>query len=407
MKFLRNLVLSVGILMAHGLRTGLTVLGGTVGVAALIVIVSVGNGTQAELQEMFNSMGTDLLIIRSGKVMQHRGHTHQMKRVTTLQDGDGEALLKALPEIRAVAAAIARPMAVQYQALATQTTVEAIASGGFAIRKITPASGRLFTPREAGARQAIVVLGDTVARNLFGTESAVGKLVKIGRLPFRVVAVAAPKGADANGGDQDDVVYIPLDTGVKRLFHSTFIETLYVQGASVEVLKTLEEDVRPLLRQRHRVKDDEEDDFTMQNQLTLMETALRTTETTTRLIAGVGGISLLVAGIGILAVMLMSVRERRWEIGLRRAVGARRTDILWQFLLEAALLAIAGALAGTLTGVIGVAVTNHLGWARADFAPFAAMLASVVATATGVLFGAYPAYRASLLEPIVALHAPE
>jgi putative ABC transport system permease protein len=407
MKFLRNLVLSVGILFAHRLRTGLTVLGGTVGVAALIIIVSVGHGTRAELQEMFGAMGTDLLIVRSGKVMQHRGHTHQMKRVTTLQETDGEAILHAVPSVKAVAAAIARPMAVHYQALATQTTVEAISPSGFAIRNITAASGRLFTEREAGARQAIAVLGDTVARNLFGQEDPVGRLVKVGRLPFRVVAVATPKGGDANGGDQDDVVFIPLDTGVKRLFHATFVETLYVQGASVEVLKTLEAEVRPLLRLRHRVKEDEEDDFTLQNQLTLMETALRTTETTTRLIAGVGGISLLVAGIGILAVMLMSVRERRWEIGLRRAVGARRTDILWQFLLEAALLAIAGAMVGTLAGIVGVAVTNHLGWARADFAPLAAILASTVATLTGVVFGAYPAYRASLLEPIVALHAPE
>jgi putative ABC transport system permease protein len=407
MKHARNLAMSWAILFAHRLRTTLSVLGVLVGVSALIVIVSVGNGTQAELEAMFNTMGTDLLIVRSGKFMQHRGHTHQITRVTTLQESDVAAIAKAHPDILGAAAAISRPMPVQYAATAAQTNVEAIDAAGLRLRNITADSGRLFSDQESGARRAIAVLGPTVATSLFGKTDPVGALVKIGRLPFRVIGVATPRGSDANGSDQDDVVYIPLDTGVKRLFHATYVETIYVKAATVEALDGVEAAVRPVLRKRHRLTEKREDDFTLQNQKALMEAALDTSRSTTRLVAGVGGISLVVAGIGILAVMLMSVRERRWEIGLRRAVGARRLDILLQFLFEAALLALAGAGAGILMGLAGVVLTNHMGWARADFSVEAAMLASSVSVAIGILFGAYPAHRASLLEPIVALHSPE
>jgi putative ABC transport system permease protein len=404
MKHLRNLAMSASILASFRLRTGLSVLGVLVGVAALIIIVSAGKGTRLELEEAFNAMGSDLLIVRSGKVRVHRGRARQVTRVTTLQEDDAPAIAAADPAVMAVAPAISRSMQLQYRALATQTTVEATTPDGFLCRNVTAASGRLFTREESGARRAIAVLGATVAANLFGQEDPLGQLVKIGRLPFRVVGVATPKGADMNGADQDDFVFIPLDTGMKRLFHINYIETIYVKAESVDALGGLEVTVRSLLRERHRLQKGQDDDFTLQNQRTLLDTALETSEATNRLVTGVGAISLLVAGIGILAVMLMSVRERRWEIGLRRAIGARRTDILFQFLFEAALLAFAGAASGVLTGLLGVAVVNHFGWVRADFSVTAALLSSSVSIAIGVLFGAYPAHRASLLEPIEALH---
>ena len=281
-------------------------------------------------------------------------------------------------------------------------------------RKTTPslkgvevATGRLFTPRETGARRAVVVLGATVAENLFPDQDPVGELVTMGRLPFRVIGVTAERGSDASGNDQDDIAFIPLDTGMRRVFHVTWIETIYVQVPDSNAMQTAEDAIRTLLRERHRLGEAVDNDFDVQNQADLLKTELETTGATTRLVTGVGAISLVVAGIGILAVMLMSVRERRWEIGLRRAVGARREDILVQFLSEAALLSFAGALVGILAGAGLVHLTNRMGWARADFSVDAAMISTGVSVAIGLVFGIHPARQAAALEPIAALRTRE
>lgn len=405
MKHGRNLAMSISILFAHRLRTGLSILGVLIGVAALIVISSVGDGMNNDLREMFRAMGSDLLVVRSGKFVQHRGRSRQLGNVTTLKIEDARAIEKEVAGVVAAAAAISRSLPVKYTVTATQTTVEALETAGMTVRDVAAQTGRLFTDQESGARRTVVVLGATVAESLFSNRDPIGALITVGRLPFTVLGVARAKGSDINGNDQDDIVYIPLDTGMKRLFHTSFIETIYVRGQSEEMLEPMATAISGLLRVRHRIKEVQDDDVSVQNQAAMMEAAMETTRATTRLVSGVAAIILAVAGIGILAVMLMSVRERRWEIGLRRAIGATRSDILWQFLTEAALLSLTGGLLGIGLGALGVGLTNHYGWARAEFSAEAAVVSFTVSVLVGVVFGIYPAHKASLLEPITALNS--
>ena len=275
---------------------------------------------------------------------------------------------------------------------------------GFRIRNIAIASGRPFDPEENRARRRVAILGPTVVENLFGGADPIGLRMRIGRVPFEVVGVTVPKGMDANGVDQDDLIIVPLETAMRRLFNVTHIETIYVQARSAELLNTGEKEIRELLRQRHRLRD-KPDDFTIQNQATLVDTERETTRSMTFLIGSVAGISLVVGGIGILAVMLISVRERTGEIGLRRAVGARRSDIRTQFLLESGLLAAAGGLVGVLGGVGAALAVSWLGYWETVISWHAAVVGLVFSVSVGIVFGIYPAMQAAALEPIEALRA--
>jgi len=302
--------------------------------------------------------------------------------------------------------AISRRLPLRSATGATQTNVEAMSHAGFHIRDFQAAQGRLYGPDEEGARQAVAVLGATTAKNLFGSANPVGQRITLGRLTFRVIGVTAPKGSDSWGDDMDDIVFVPLDTGMKRLFHVVYVETLFVQSFGEAYLAEAEAAVTDLLRERHKTTSSKDDDFTVQNQLSLLEASVSTLRSANQVVIGVAGMSLLVAGIGILAVMLMTVRERRWEIGLRRALGARRRDIAQQFLTEAALLTFVGGILGVVLSVLVVHACNVFGWATADFSWVAAGIGGVVAISVGVLFGLYPAIKASRLQPVEALNSP-
>ncbi len=403
MRYGRNLSISVGILMAHRLRTSLSVAGVVVGVAAITVVVSVGNGMKADIEDEFRAMGSELVVVRSGRFRSHGGRPHQIADVTTLTEEDAEALQGMSSDVKAVGPCVSRPMVVKNGTLSTQSTVEALSFAAVGIRNLSVSSGRLFLAGEMGVRRTVAVLGAGVAENLFEGEDPVGRLITVGRLPFRVIGVAPTLGTDINGNDQDNVVYIPLDTGMRRLFHVTYLQTIYVKGVDAASLSRIEEQAGRLLRTRHKLRPQEEDDFTLQNQVTMLEAALQTSASMTRLVGSVGAICLVVAGIGVLAVMLMSVRERRGEIGLRRAIGARQSDILLQFLSEAALLSVSGGLIGLALGALAVALANELQWARADFSVQAALLSFTVSVTVGLLFGIYPARKAARLHPAVAL----
>jgi putative ABC transport system permease protein len=247
-------------------------------------------------------------------------------------------------------------------------------------------------------------LGPTAARNLFDDNDPIGQRIRIGRVPFEVVGVASPKGVDVNGMDQDDLILVPLQSAMRRLLNVTHVETVYVQARTSDVLDRAEAEIGALLREKHRLGG-KPDDFTIQNQATLLRTERETTRALTLLIGSVAGISLLVGGVGILAVMLISVRERTNEIGLRRAVGALRRDIRNQFLFESAMLAAAGGLLGTAIGVVGVLSVSGLGYAQAIVSWRAVAISLGFSVVVGVVFGIYPAVRAAKLEPIEALRA--
>jgi len=333
MKFSQNIILSCEILAAHKLRTFLSVLGLVVGVSAVVVIASAGKGAEERVLDRIRDMGTNLIIVNAGQTRVVAGRQRQMATVTTLLPNDAAAIVEHCPSVRFASPSSSKKLPARFGTETTNTNVVGMTTDGFRVRNIELAAGRSFDPEETRGMRRVAVLGATVAANLFDDDDPIGVSFRIGRVPFEVIGVTSPKGTDVNGVDQDNLVIVPLNTAMRRLFNVTHINAVHVQATDADVLQHAETEIRKLLRQRHRLRD-KPDDFTVQNQATLLATERETSRAMTLLVGSVSGISLAVGGVGILAVMLISVRERTREIGLRRAIGARRRDIRNQFLLE-------------------------------------------------------------------------
>ena len=402
MKLSRNLLLSCEIFAAHKLRTLLSVIGIVVGIATVVLMVSAGRGAEREILDRIRAMGTNLITVNAGQTRVIAGRQRQTSTVTTMKIADAEAVALECPAVLRAAPAAVRRLAVRWDDTNSNTNVVGTTPEAFAIREIAVASGRRFDAEENRARRRVAVLGPTAAANLFEEVDPVGLQVRIGRVPFEVIGVARPKGTDINGTDQDDLVLVPLETAMRRLLNVDHIDTIYAQAVTAGLLDRAEDEIRSLLRDRHRLGD-RPDDFTIQNQATLLEAERETAQSMTLLIGSVAAISLVVGGIGILAVMLISVRERTHEIGLRRALGATRADIRLQFLLESGLIAGVGGVVGVLLGALAVVAIGQLGyWATVISWP-AALGGCAFSIGVGVIFGIYPAMRAAALEPIEAL----
>jgi len=406
MKLSKNAGLSFEILAAHKLRTALSVLGIVVGVAAVVVIVSAGKGAEKRILDQIRDMGTNLITVSAGQTSLVAGRQRQMTIVVTLLSADADAIAKECPSIVAAAPATGNKLATRWEDQNAPTNVLGMTPDGFAVRNFALASGRFFDADENHASRRVAVLGPTVVENLFGKADPIGQTIRIGRrgVPFEVIGVTRPKGVDTNGLDQDDVILVPLGAAMRRLMNVIYVQTIYVQAKRSDLLDSAEREIRDLLRRRHRLEG-KRDDFTIQNQATLIEGERETAQSMTLLVGSVAGISLLVGGVGILAVMLISVRERVQEIGLRRAVGACRRDIRNQFLLESAMLAGLGGFTGVLVGVTATVAASALGSWDAAISWESAGIAFVFSVSLGVIFGIYPAIRAASLEPIEALRA--
>jgi len=404
MKLSRNLSLSYEILAAHTLRTLLSMLGIIVGVGAVVLMVAAGKGAEKRILDRIRDMGTNLIVVNAGQTRIVAGRQRQMATVTTLVADDATAIVASCPSVQRAAPAMSKKLSVRFGAETANTNVVGMTPDGFGIRNIEIASGRTFDTEESRGRRRVAILGPTVVANLFGVGDPVGQRIRIGRVPFEVVGVTRPKGMDANGADQDDLIIVPLTTAMRRLFNVTYVDRIYVQAAHAGALSRAENEVRDLLRQRHRLRG-RSDDFTIQNQATLLKTERETSRSMTLLVGGAAGISLLVGGVGILAVMLISVRERTGEIGLRRAAGARKRDIRDQFLLEAAILSCTGGIIGVASGVAGATLLSRLGYWETVVSWRAAAGGFLFAASLGIVFGLYPALRAAELEPIEALRA--
>jgi putative ABC transport system permease protein len=404
MKLSRNVILSVEILTAHKLRTLLSIIGIVVGVGAVILMVSAGRGAEKQILDRIQGMGTNLVIINAGRTSIIAGRQRQMDTVRSLVVSDAQAVAKDCPSVALATPAVSKKLTLRWEDQDAVTNVVGMTADGLRVRNFAVAAGRAFDPEESRAAKRLAIIGPTASANLFGSADPVGQQIRINKVPFEVIGVTAPKGMDINGLDQDDLTIVPLETAMRRLLNLDYVHTLYAQARSSSAIDSAEREIAELLHQRHRLGG-KPDDFTIQNQATLLATERETTGSMTLLIGSVAGISLLVGGVGILAVMLMSVRERTREIGLRRAVGALRRDIRNQFLFESGLLAGTGGLVGVIGGVGLSLAVSAIGYWPALISWAAAAIAFGFSVAVGIFFGLYPAIRAARLEPIESLHS--
>jgi putative ABC transport system permease protein len=405
MRLLKGSRIALKAVTAHKLRALLAILGIVVGVAAVIIMLAVGEGARREVLGKIQGLGTNLVIVSAGQMKLVAGRPQLVGSVTTLDLRDARAIAEDCPSVSRVVPIHSRKLAVKYGTGTANTSIVGTSADFPAVREFRTTSGRFFDADEVQGGQRVAVVGQTVLTNLGVGRSLVGETIRIGAVPFEVIGVLEPKGINYAGIDEDDQILIPITTALRRLFNATSLTSLYIQAKDERVMGAAGQQVTELLRERHRIRAGRPDDFTIQTQAEILEAAQETSRTFNLLLGSVAGISLFVGGIGILAMMVISVRERTREIGVRRAVGARRRDILLQFVLEATSLSLGGGCMGIVVGLAGGVILGRVtGWPTA-VPPLAILLAVGVSAAVGIFFGAYPARRAARLDPIVALRA--
>lgn len=370
----------------------------------MVVMVSMGRGAQKRILDMIHNMGTNLIVVNAGHITLVGGRERQSAIVTTLKPSDADAILDHCASVADVAPETISKMNVQWESENLMTNVIGVTAAAFQIRNIEIEIGRNFDSAENDTARRVAIVGSVIVEKLFKGENPIGHQIRIGRAPFEVVGVMKAKGVDANGVDRDDRLLIPINTAMRRLIRITYIQKMHIQVASSEHLQRAEMEIRELLRERHRLRD-KPDDFTIQNQGTLVQTERESARTLTFLVGSVAAISLLVGGVGILAVMLTASRERRKEIGLRRAIGARRRDIRTQFLMESLIIAAIGGFSGASIGLLFTFLASILGGWDAIVSWDATGAGLALSAVIGLIFGIYPASKASSLEPIEALRA--
>ena len=406
MKILRNVRISRKSLFAHKVRTILALSGITIGVAAVIIMTAIGQGAQKAVLEKIEKMGSNLLIITSGQTKTMVSRQSESGREKTLKLGDSEAVAEECTSVSLVVPGQDQVLRTRYGNLSIMATILGTKSGFPEVRNFDLTLGRFFTDEENRASLRKAVLGSEVYEELFEGADPIGETVRINKIPFEVIGILKSKGLSVQGSNQDDRILIPINTAMRRVFNVDYINTIFIKVSSRQEMDRAEDEIRELLRERHRLnRRNKSDDFTIQNQITALRAERETSESFKLLIIGIAAISLFVGGIGILAVMLLTIRERISEIGLRMATGARRRDILVQFLTEALILGSAGGLCGVCLGAIGSGLASKFTVLTTSMSPESIMISLGVSLAVGVLFGVLPARRASMLDPIEALRS--
>ena len=389
---------------ANRLRTILTMLGMVIGVGAVILMLAVGQGAQQQVQSSIASMGSNLFIILSGSATSG-GVRMGGGAVPTLTVADAQAL-EELPALFAVAPSSPGTAQMVYGPNNWSAQIIGTTPNYLLVRDWELAAGSPFTDSDIRSATRVALLGKTVAKNLFGDDDPVDKTIRIKNSPYLVLGVLAAKGQSLDGRDQDDTVLVPVTTAQRKLFGTQFAGTvryIMAQARSPEAMREAENSITELLRQRHRIRDGAENDFTVRNLTAMANTAAETAKVMSLMLGAIASISLLVGGIGIMTIMLVSVTERTREIGIRMAIGARGKDILLQFLLEAIIISVIGCLIGVLLGVGGAIAVSKLAGMAIVITISSIFMAFAVAAGVGIFFGWYPARKASMLRPIDAL----
>jgi putative ABC transport system permease protein len=391
-------------LVRKKMRAALTMLGIIICVSAVIAKVSIGQGASASVQAQIESIGTNLLFVSAGaqNVGGVRSGTGD-SGTNTLTVEDLEAIKREVPSVSMVTPAINARAQLVAGNMNWNTSVQGVSEQYPEVRKWNVQTGAFFTDSDVRTAARVIVIGQTIADNMFPGMDAVGQTLRVSNLPFRVVGVMVRKGQDQGGRDQDDIAFAPYTTVQKKVLGNTRVQIAYVSAITEDATYTAQLQIGELLRQRHKLTANEPDDFTVRNMTDVAEAATETSKTMTILLACIAGVSLLVGGIGIMNIMLVSVTERTREIGIRMAIGARSSAVRSQFLIESIVLSLTGGTIGILLGIaLSLAIPAMLGWPT--LVSVMAIVGSVIfSVAVGVFFGYYPARKAAALDPIEAL----
>ena len=384
------------------MRTALTMLGIVIGVGAVIVMVAIGNGAQAQIKSQISGLGTNLIVVTAGTV-NTGGASQGAQSFNRLTVEDVDAIKREATLLAGVSPVIVTRTQVVGGSGNWRAEVNGVSTGFFTIRDWATTSGDLFTEEDVRTKRTVVLLGATVAKNLFEDGDPVGREIRLGKTPFTVAGVLASKGQTASGADQDDVVIVPYTTAQTRLNGFSFLGQILASASSPASLAPAQEEIKVIMRAAHGIPNGGTDDFTVRDQTAIAKAATSTSSIMTSLLAAIASVSLIVGGIGIMNIMLVSVTERTREIGIRMAIGARGSDVMLQFLVESIVMCLLGGLLGLAAGVGGATLVGRItGWSIATPAS-AVFLAVGFSAAVGIFFGFYPARKAASLDPIQAL----
>ena len=404
MDFVAILKIALRALARNKLRSGLTMLGIIIGVGAVIAMVGVGQGANSQVQSQIANMGTNLLVVLAGSANMGGVRTGS-SAVKTLIVDDMTAILRECTAVKDAAPGVQTRGQVIYQNQnwAPSGGITGTSPDYFDVRSWPIKDGVSFDKSEVDRAANVAVLGTTVVSTMFGGENPIGKTIRIKNLPFKVIGVTSSKGQSSFGQDQDDIVFVPYTTVQKKLAGVTWLQTIHVQAVSGEATALAQQQIETLLRERHRMRSDEDNDFNVRNLADVAQLAEESGRVMTLLLGSIASVSLIVGGIGIMNIMLVSVTERTREIGIRMAIGATESDVQRQFLIEAVVLSLMGGILGIIMGVTSSSIISKVLRWPTQISPVAIVVAVFFSIGVGIFFGFYPARKAARLDPIEAL----